>query len=355
MRLRVLAENFLERLVLRLNAVPEPLFETQMAFSMARSIMAAVKLGIFEAAGDGPRTAIAIAGACQTNLGATEKLLNALVACRYFLHRNGVYTLTPKSRKWLLRRSPQNLCDKVLFQFFEWETVGTYEAFIKTGTATRDHATIEHDEYWVLYQRAMRSLAQLWATDVAARFPMPPLARDLLDIGGSHGYYAVCLCRKYPNLNAVVLDLPNAVKQAAPLLAAERMGDRVTHRAGNALTDDLGEDCVDIVFMSQLVHHFTDEQNRVLMQKIARALRPNGVCVTLDYLSPATPGAGDQAAALLDVYFGMLSESGTWSLTNMQAWLRSAGLVPQAPIRLRNMPGGSMVVGTKVRVRGQSN
>jgi hypothetical protein len=47
MRLGVIAETFIERLVLKSNTAPEPLLETQMAFSMARSIMAGVKLGLF--------------------------------------------------------------------------------------------------------------------------------------------------------------------------------------------------------------------------------------------------------------------------------------------------------------------
>lgn len=124
----------------------------------------------------------------------------------------------------------------------------------------------------------------------------------MLDIGGSHGFLSVSLCQKHPDLKSVILDLPKAVKQAAPILAGEKMGVRVMHRPGNALTDELGEGSVDIVSMSQLVHHFTDEQNRVLMKKIARALRPDGVCVILDAIRPRKPGDGGQTAALLDLY-----------------------------------------------------
>jgi len=101
------------------------------------------------------------------------------------------------------------------------------------------------------------------------------------------------------------------------------MGTRVTHRPGNALTDELGERSAEIVFMSQLVHHFTDEQNRALMRKIARALRPGGVCVMLDSIRPRRPGEGGQTAAILDLYFAMVSESGRWPIEAMQAWLQS--------------------------------
>lgn len=347
MRLGPVAESLIERLILKLNVAPAPLLETQMAFSMARSIMTGVKLGVFEAAADGPRPAAAIAQACGTHAGATEKLINTLTACGYFKFRNGSYALTPKSTKWLVRRSPNNLCDKLLFQFYEWDMVERYEAFVKTGEPQHVHESEATEEYWNIYQRGMRNLAGIAAHEVASRFPTPPNARDMLDIGGSHGYYSVCLCRKLPNLKSVILDLPDAVEQAAPILAEEGMGDRVSHRSGNALTDDLGDQSVDIVFTSQLVHHFTDKQIRVLMKKIARALRPNGVCVMSDSIRCKRPGDGGQTAALLDLYFAMLSESGTWPIETMQDWLQSAGLTPLKPIWLRTLPGGALVAGRK--------
>ena len=347
MRLGVVAENILERLLLSLNVAPVPLLETQMAFSMARSVMAGVKLGLFEAAGDGARSAVDIAKTCATGPRATEKILNTLTSCGYFTFRDDAYALTPKSKRWLLRRSPQNLCDKMLFQFYEWDMVERYEDFVRTGKPMAGHDSMQGDDFWNIYQRGMRNLAGLAAGEVAARFPMPPNARDMLDIGGSHGYYAVALCRKHPNLKSVILDLPDAIKQSASILAEEKMGNQVTHRNGDVLTDDLGERSVDIVFMSQLVHHFMDEQNRTIMKKISRALRPEGICVISDVILPKKPGDGGQTAALLDLYFAMMSESGTWSIETMQDWLQSAGLVPLKPIWLRTMPGGALVAGRK--------
>jgi SAM-dependent methyltransferase len=347
MRLGVVAENLIERLVLRSNAAPEALLETHMAFALARSVMVGVKLGLMEAAADGPRSAADIAKVCNTHPAATEKLLNTLTGCGYFAYRNSAYALTSKSRKWLLRSSPQTIRDKLLFQFFEWDMVEGYEEFVRTGTPMSGHLGVQDDNFWNSYQRGMRNLAGLSAGEVAQRLPAPPSPRDMLDIGGSHGFFSVSMCRRHANLKTMILDLPEAVRHAAPILAEEKMGDRVVHRPGNALTEDLGEQSVDIVFMSQLVHHFTDQQNRDLMKKISRALRPAGVCVMLDFILPKTPGDGGQTAALLDLYFAMTSESGTWPIETMQDWLASAGLKPLDPIWLRTMPGAALVGGRK--------
>lgn len=58
-------------------------------------------------------------------------------------------------------------------------------------------------------------------------------------------------------------------------------------------------------------------------------------------------GDGGQTAALLDLYFAMVSESGTWPIETMQDWLKSTGLKPLKPIWLRTMPGGALVAGRK--------
>jgi hypothetical protein len=97
---------------------------------------------------------------------------------------------------------------------------------------------------------------------------MSPESRDRVDIGGGHGYFSVVICRRHRQMQATILDLPEAIKYAAPLLAQEDMGERVVHRAGNALTEDLGVAACDLVFLAAVVHHFDDGTNRQLMQRI---------------------------------------------------------------------------------------
>ena len=61
---------------------------------------------------------------------------------------------------------------------------------------------MSNDE-WRVYQRAMRSLASFTAFEVARRIPVPRGALHMLDLGGSHRYYSVMLCRgvnSCPNL-----------------------------------------------------------------------------------------------------------------------------------------------------------
>jgi SAM-dependent methyltransferase len=351
MRLGIVGESLIERVISRTNLAPAPLVETQIAFSMARSIMAGVKLGIYEAIGAGATTAAEVAAACKTDHEATAKLMNTLVGCRYLRHRHGRYELTPKARKWVLRSSPNSIADKLLLQYDEWDIVAKYEDYVTTGQPLDVHSSLTDEGAWDRYQRGMRALASISAEEVAKRLPVPPGATTMLDIGGSHGYYSVCACRRHDGLRATILDLPQAVEHAAPILARESMGERGTHRAGSALSDELGNDAWDVVFVSQLVHHFTDTQNRGLMRRIAQALKPGGVCVLLDTLRPSSPEGAGGIGAVLDLYFAATSRSGTWSLETMQGWQRDAGLGVEKPLPLRTLSGAAMVVGRKPPAR----
>jgi SAM-dependent methyltransferase len=345
-RIGAIPENPLEAVVARLNIAPRPMLETQMAFTLARVVMVGVKIGVFDALARGNATAEEVARQCGTDPRATEKLLFTLAAARYLTASGASYGLTPLSRKWLVSDSDHSLADKLLFQFHEWEWVERSEDYVRTGEPLEVHAMVEEDQ-WDSYQRGMRSLARTLSDEATRRMPVPDGARDMLDIGGSHGYYSVALCRRHEDLRAVVLDLPKAVKQAAPLLAEEGMGDRVVHREGDALREDLGTEAYDLVITAQLVHHFSADQNLELTARIARALRPGGVYAIVDAFRPTTPKDAGQIAALLDFYFALTSQSGTWSPEEMAAWQRAAGLEPRRPIRLRTAPGAGVQAAAK--------
>jgi predicted O-methyltransferase YrrM len=347
-RFGAIPENPIERLVYRLNLAPRPLLETQMAFSLGRLIMVATKLGVFEALADGPASAAEIAERCGTSEVGTGKLLFALTGAEYLKADNGGYALTPVSRKWLLRDSPNSLVDKMLFQFYEWEYMERSEDYVRSGEPLELHSMTESDE-WDSYQRGMRAMANAAAGETVRRMPVPKAATEMLDIGGSHGYYSVALCRKHNGLRSTILDLPQAIEHAAPLLAKEGMGDQVVHRAGDALTDDLGTEIYDLVLIAQLVHHFSEEQNRELAARVARALRPGGVYAVLDEFRPRTPKDAGQLGAMLEFYFALTSQSGTWAVEEIEGWQRDAGLKPRRPIKFRTVPGVGIQAAEKPR------
>jgi len=340
MRVGLMAENPLERGVIASGIVPAAMLEAY-APVYARAITAATRLGIFDALSAGARSATAVAATCGTDQRATEKLLNLLVTMKYVGYRGGTYALARHARRWLLTDAPGGIRDLILMKELEWRWIDRLESFAKDGRPLDVHGTMSSDD-WGAYQRGMRAQANLLASWLARRLPMPAGARTLLDVGGSHGYFSVVLCRRYPDLSATVLDLPPAVEHAAPLLEREGMGERVALRAGDALVDDLGEAAYDVILMFSLVHHFDDATNRLLMRRAAGALRPGGYLVIGDALRPPSPGKGGQQGAFFDLYFALTSRSGLWTFEEMRSWQVDAGLVPRKPIAL--VPGGGFAL-----------
>jgi predicted O-methyltransferase YrrM len=338
MRLGPVPDNPIEWFVARLNVAPRPLFDTQIAYTLARVVMVGTKLGVFDALAEGPATAAEVAQRCDTNAAGTDKLLFALAGSGYLRADGDRYELTPVSRKWLLRDSPYSVADKLLLQFLEWDWMERSEEYVRTGQQIDLHSMTDEGD-WDLYQRGMRSMANAFAGEALKRMPLPKNPKDMLDIGGSHGYYSVGLCRRNDGLRSVILDLPAAVEKAAPLLAAEGMGERVVHRAGDALSDDLGTEAYDVILIAQVVHHFSAEQNRELAERVARALRPGGVYAVLDAFRPRTASDAGQPGALLEFYFALTSQSGTWAVEEIADWQRNAGLSPRRPVKFRTAPG----------------
>ena len=95
----------------------------------------------------------------------------------------------------------------------------------------------------------------------------------------------------------------------------------------------------DLVLVINLVHHFSEEQNRELSCRVARALRPGGVFVIGDVEKRADPRAAGALNGTMDLYFALTSTSGTWPLSTMREWQKAASLDPRRAIRLQQMPG----------------
>ncbi len=328
MKIELMAENIFQWVIIKLGLIPKRIFEVSASLLHAQTIITATKLGVFETLESAALPAKEIAQICCADNYGMVKLLNSLVGSDCLILRKGRYSLTATSRKWLLKNSPTSLYYYVLFQEIEMRWANHMETYIKTGKPLDIHKEGLSKEEWDIYQKAMRSMASLFAPIIAKNIPIHRGATDMLDIGGSHGYYSVEICRRYPCLKSIIMDLPEAVEYAASILAKEGMGNRVTYRIGDALTSDLGTNAFDVVFIGNLVHHFPDDINRLLIKRVALAMRPAGILVIFDPIRPKSPNSCDHLMQLIDLEFGMMSASGLWDPEEIASWQTEAGLKP---------------------------
>ncbi|MBT1697704.1 methyltransferase domain-containing protein [Fulvivirgaceae bacterium PWU4] len=304
-----MAENLLEWLALKANLAPVPLVHTQVYFVFSRAILSAFNLEIFETMKRGPQTLHTIATTAGLDQRALRSLLEVLVAAGYLRYHDERYSLTRLSRKWCLKDSASGVAPQQEFNRIAWQWMDHLDVFLKTGASVRFHESFGPVE-WKLYMEGMECLARSFSKTAVAMAPDLSGASAMLDVGGAHGIYAAAFCEKYPSLKATILDLPEAVETGSLILKKYYNGNRIVYRKGDATRDDFGEQCYDLVFVANVIHHLSDAETKELAAKARKALRVGGYLIIHEYLAPEGQGHAEITAATLNLFFGLTSASG---------------------------------------------
>jgi hypothetical protein len=203
---------------------PEKFFRMADSYQNFQVLFTAVKYDIFTALSEEPKTAEQIAQEIGTDSYITEKLLNALVAIGLIAKDSGIYTNTALAETFLAKGNP----------FYQ----GNY---IKTAK------TIS-----VVKEVAIRGEVQATA-EVISNYIWFKDAKKLIDLGGTHGLYAIAFADKNPELEATLFDFPGvpALANAKKHINQYEMSGRVKIQEGNFMGGDIGEG-YDIVFISHV-------------------------------------------------------------------------------------------------------
>lgn len=348
MKLSPIAQNPLEWIALKAGLVPTPLAYSHFGFIISKVVLDATDKGVFEAIGRDKVSLHYISTECKLNDRALKSLLGVLATLGLVGYKNEKFSLTTQAKKWLLKDSPKSLYWMIMFDAhvcLKWmDHVGE---FLKTGKGLEYHSTL-NSEGWFYYQKAMEATASAISKEVVRKIPVPPGATSLLDIGGSHGLNSIQLCKKYTDLRSVILDLPEAVEKAKPILEKYNMQQQIEHVAGNVLTHDLGEKKYDLVLMASVSHHLTSEENIAVAKKVFKALKPGGYFSILEVLRSDTIKLnGDMLASIGDFFFALSSTSGLWSLDEIKNWQQEAGFTHYRKKSFLSIPGYVAVTAVK--------
>lgn len=346
MKLDAIPQNFLEWIVLKSGKVPTPLGHGHIAFMLSRGLLDAVDLGVIEALKDRPLKLEEVASQCGLHAGALRSLMNILASAGYVKVKEDKFQLTKLSRKWLLKDAPDSVYDLfILNSRVCWAWLDGLKDYLKTGKAIDYHDRLTAEE-WQYYQKAMAAAARAQSKEIAKKTPVPKGAQRMLDIGGSHGLYSSVICKKN-DMKSEILELPDAVESAYEILQKEGDPSRVTFKAGNIFTDTIGEEQYDVVMISSLTHHFTQEQNQQVSSKVYKALKPGGYYIIMDFVRPQTKTNADLVGMANDLFFSLTSNGGTYSISEMKQWLKKANFEYVKTVKFLTIPGTVQVIGRK--------
>jgi ubiquinone/menaquinone biosynthesis C-methylase UbiE len=368
MRIGVIPTSALEWLVARLNLAPVPAVEALFGMLHSRIIMAGVRLGIFTALGSSCATAAELAMRLDLQPEGTRLLCNALTAAGYLRRdSSGRYRLRPIAQRYLVPSSPHYTGHYVEYNYDQWEWIARLEEIISTGEAIDLHRELGAPDFarvpgnWSRYLEGLADLAQEVAPEIAAKVPIAGrekgARRFLLDVGGGHGIFSAALCRRYPELNAEVLDLPQAVAAGEPIArryAGPLVANRIRFRAGDALAGPLGApDSYDAVLIFQLLHHLSPNDISGLLCRAVETLRPGGWLTVTDLLEQHAGRAPEAMSAYTALLFRVTSRGQSYTPEQIEDWLRAAGCSQVRRLSLLRVPGQQMITGQRAqRERG---
>jgi (2Fe-2S) ferredoxin/SAM-dependent methyltransferase len=312
--------------------VPDEIAGPVRGFMESRILLTALELDAFSAAGSGA-TAAAVASACGGEKGATERLLNALVALGCLEKRGELYANTPVAARFLAAGSRDDARDALKHNLSLWRRWSTLTDAVRAGHAVSASEMADRGDDWTVpFIAAMHRGAAERAPHVVRAVGTEGVRR-LLDVGGGSGAYSIAFARASATLQAEILDLPTVLPIAERHVTEAGLAGRVTTRAGDLRTDPLGSG-YDLVLLSSICHMLGPDENRNLVARAARALAPGGRVVVSDFLLDED-GTAPRQAVLFSINMLVGTPSGrSYRESEYASWLAAAGLAEVERVRL---------------------
>jgi 2-polyprenyl-3-methyl-5-hydroxy-6-metoxy-1,4-benzoquinol methylase len=196
-----------------------------------------------------------------------------------------------------------------------WKSWSGLDEVVRSGLPNRTGGR-DHDAFI----RAMHNNAVFRAPDVIKAVDLRNV-KKALDLGGGPGTYSMALARK--GITVTLFDLPNTIEIAREIVSEAKIGN-IAFLSGDFHTDAIGSG-YDLVFISQIFHSLSMDDNLALLAKSHDAMNPGGKIVIHEFLlekNRAFPIPG----ALFSVNMLVNTTSGrSYTPQEMKGWLMKTG------------------------------
>ena len=255
----------------------EELMEVAHGYQRSMALFTGLRLGVFSALASGPSDASRLARTVSADTRRLSILLNALVAVG-LLKRDGAQYENGKLAARYLTDGPLSRRSILLHHRNCWAEWTDLERKIRAG---RKGAGPEKN-WQENFIRGMEDNSRERAAQVAREFPLREGER-LLDLGGGPGTYALEWAVRYPGAKVTLFDLPETVRIARRILSEKGRSGEVEIAAGDFLKDPLGGP-YDFVWISQILHAFSERECIRILRRARQAMAPKGRVAVQEFL-----------------------------------------------------------------------
>jgi hypothetical protein len=325
---------------------PPELLKMSGSYWEACTLHAGVKLDLFTPLDKAPATAARLAEQRGLDTRGLGMLLDALTALNLLTKEGESYRATPFAQQFLSRESSSYLGHIILHHHHLVDGWGRLDQAVRSGRPNRQR--VSHDSEQMereSFLLGMFNLAMLLAPKVAGQIDLSN-RRQLLDLGGGPGTYAIHFCQQNPDLQATVFDLPSTRPIAEKTIARFRLQDRIRFVAGDFQHDPLSGS-YDVAWLSHVLHGEGEAGCARMLEKTAAALEPGGALMIQEFIledsrdKPLFP-----ALFSLNMLLGT-PQGKAYSCAEIKSMLSSAGLhrIERLPVELPN--GAGVIYGIK--------
>lgn len=343
-----LRPNFIERLLIKWGMIPGPLLDLGLPSFMGAALCGAGEIKLFQKLDEGPAALEALAQKTGSDKRALQNLLQVLKPLGYVKRENGQYALTDYAKKTV----PIDIFHEMI-PFFKKQGVRNIKFVGKALKEAPEEGifgweNVKSGEIARSYQVTMRWLASSTVDEVTKKVTLPDDSAKMLDIGGSHGLYSVEMCRKYPQLQATIMDWPVGIENANETLEQESdVADRI-----DTLEADFFEDSFpkgyDYAFFGNIIHGNTPEQNQELFKRLGKSLSDKGTIGILDQFDNISGSQFTRSvASLIGWNLFLFSNGRAYEVEEVSGWLEDAGFPNSNVMPLKKSPGFTLMIASK--------
>jgi 3-hydroxy-5-methyl-1-naphthoate 3-O-methyltransferase len=306
---------------------PSPIISMATAYWNSATLMAAVRLKIFDQLALGPKSSDEVAEAIGADLVATDALLVALMSLELVERtEEQTYTNATLADTFLVSGQPRSIGAALMYNADVYPLWGQLSEVIQRGDVERDpDAYLGQDQEKTrrfVYGMHHRALGVGRAVSASIDLSEATL---LADIGGGPGTYSALLTQAHPKLSAEVLDLPGIVDVAQEIV--ENMGakERVSCVSYDYYKDPLPDRPYDAALISGVLHREQPPQVRAIFKSVAERL-PSGATLWISDVMLNDDRSGPLFSAMFALNMRVLSHDGrSHSVAEQRAWLDEAG------------------------------
>lgn len=247
-------------------------------FWESAALMSAVELGVFTAISSGAERIDSLAAAVGIEEVNAERLLTALAAMDLLERDGDRFRNATDVQRFLVQGEATYAGPWMLFGKPRWQGWGELTARLQQTRESQRVLGMYDDSFTVDRAREYHEATYSVGMGAARRFHRQvdlSGRRRIMDLGGGSGCYCIVAAQRYPDLTAVVLDLPTVVVVTREFLLANDVQDRVGAQACDFTADPLPGDA-DVAIMASNLPQYSREIIAGVVARVHAALLAGG-------------------------------------------------------------------------------